>query len=66
MSIQNQIKENDIFWDKLIYDICSGDAVQMRELKKMDIIDFFDYIEHKENARTSRINPKGRQQSVRK
>lgn len=62
MSIINQIKDDDQFWSKLIYDACRGDAVQMRELKQMDVFDFFDYIDRDGGSRT---HSKGRQQPVR-
>jgi hypothetical protein len=50
-SITNDIKESDIFWNEFIYKLCKGDAVQMREIKKMDVFDFFDYIENKNGGR---------------
>jgi hypothetical protein len=37
----------DKYWNELIFSICKGSAVEMRELKKYDIFDFFDYIDNK-------------------
>jgi len=43
----NQIKEDDKFWNDLIYKTCNGNVANMREIKKMDIFEFFDYIGNK-------------------
>lgn len=42
----------DAYWNKLIYSVCKGDVSQMKDLKKFDIIDFFDYVDNriKENG----------------
>jgi hypothetical protein len=44
-SIANRLIEDDNFWNETIYNICKGDVVNMRELRKMDIFDFFSYLE---------------------
>lgn len=47
----NRIIEDDQFWSKMIYKVCEGNAANMRELKKMDIFEFFEFIENcKKNA----------------
>jgi hypothetical protein len=46
-SIANEIAGMDKYWNDLIYSFCDGDAGEMRELKKFDIMDFFGYIENK-------------------
>ena len=58
MSIQNQVAEDDKFWSEAIYNICKGDAANMRELRKMDIFDFFNYLENYKDA-GSRTGHKG-------
>jgi hypothetical protein len=63
----NRLKEDDAFWSKLVYNVCKGDPAGMRELKRMDIFDFFEFIENYErNGRQqqSRTNPNSRQYST--
>ncbi len=43
----------------MIYTVCSGDVTNMIEIKKLDIFDFFDYIEKYESGRR-RTHSKGR------
>lgn len=44
-SIDNRIKEDEKYWTNLIYECCKGDVANIRELKKMDVFEFFSYIE---------------------
>jgi len=37
----------DNYWNELIYSVCDGKAGEMNELKKFDIMDFFDYVDNK-------------------
>jgi hypothetical protein len=37
-------------WNELIYNVCKGNAGEMMALKKYDIMDFFDYVNNKNNG----------------
>lgn len=41
------IEEADGYWNEYIYNICEGDIKNMREMKKMDVFEFFDYVQNK-------------------
>lgn len=43
--------ENDRFWNELIFNVCEGDAGNIREVRKMDVYDFFSYLENYDNGR---------------
>jgi len=45
--LANDMREMDTYWNELIYSVCKGDVSQMKDLKKFDIMDFFDYIDNK-------------------
>jgi len=38
--------EDDKFWNDLVYTVCNGDISNMRDLKKVDIYDFFEFVEN--------------------
>lgn len=42
----NQIKEDDKFFNDLLYNVCSGKVSDMREMKRLDVFEFFDYLEN--------------------
>ena len=46
-SIAEEIKDIDKFWNDFVYTICKGDPVEMREVVKFDIFDFFAFVENK-------------------
>jgi hypothetical protein len=37
----------DKYWNNMIYSICDGDIDKMRKIQKLDVFEFFDYIESK-------------------
>lgn len=45
--IKKEVEEMDKFWNDLIFAVCDGRATEMNELKKFEIMEFFDYIENK-------------------
>lgn len=47
----NRIADDDKFWNDTIYNVCKGDVTNMRELRKMDVFDFFSYLENYNNGR---------------
>jgi hypothetical protein len=46
MSIANEIKEIDKYWNDLLFTVCDKDPGKMRELMKFNIFEFFDYLEN--------------------
>lgn len=64
ISIANQVIEDDNFWNESIYNVCDGDVVNMRELRRLDIFDFFSYLENygrrtiKSNSSNRRVRKK--------
>jgi hypothetical protein len=55
-SITNGIKEDDKFWNEFLYTLCKGDVSQIREIKKLDVFEFFDYVENYEKDGRSKAN----------
>lgn len=53
------LRDEDEFWNELIYKVCDKDVARMREFKRADIFDFFDYIE--QNARNRTTNNRAKQ-----
>ena len=47
-SIQNRIVEDEKYWDDLIYTVCNGNISNMRDLKRVDIYEFFEFVENVE------------------
>jgi len=45
--INKEIDELDTYWNDLLFAVCDGKASEINELKRFEIIDFFDYIENK-------------------
>jgi hypothetical protein len=45
-SITEEIKEIDKYWSDIIYTVCKGDISNMREIVKLDIYDFFGYVDN--------------------
>jgi hypothetical protein len=41
----NHNKESDAFWDDTIYGVCSGRVSDMREIRRLDVFEFFAYME---------------------
>jgi hypothetical protein len=37
----------DTYWNDLLYSVCKGDVSQMTDLKRFEIVDFFDYVNNK-------------------
>ena len=46
MTIRQETDDLNIYWNDLIYTICKGNAGEMREVVKLDIFDFFSFVEH--------------------
>ena len=46
----NEIRSSDIFWDDVIYKVCNGDITNMIAIKKLDVFEFFQYIENRKDA----------------
>jgi hypothetical protein len=46
-SIVEEVEEADSYWNEFIYNICDGDIKNMREMKMMDVFEFFDYVQNK-------------------
>lgn len=44
-TIDRECADIDKFWSDLVFEICKGDPGQMRELVKMDIFDFFGFVD---------------------
>ena len=45
--IKKEIEDMDAYWNDLLFVVCDGKAGEMNELKRFEIMDFFDYIENK-------------------
>lgn len=45
--IKKEIDDLDAYWNDLLFSVCDGKAGEMNELKRFEIMDFFDYIENK-------------------
>jgi hypothetical protein len=45
--IKKEIDEIDKYWNDLLYNVCKGNAQEMMQLKKFDILEFFDYVNKK-------------------
>lgn len=45
-SITEEIKEIDKYWSDIIFTVCKGDISNMREITKLDIYDFFGYVDN--------------------
>ena len=50
----NDIIESDNFWNELVYNVCKGNATEMRTLNEYDIFDFFSFIENREKENNLR------------
>lgn len=48
--IKKEVDDLDTYWNDLLFNVTGGKANEMNELKKFNIIDFFDYIENKRNG----------------
>ena len=50
----------DKFWNSMIYNVCKGDVVAMREIKRLDVFEFLDYVDKTIEDGRRRTNAKGR------
>ena len=48
--------EKDPFWSDLIFNMCSGRVSDMREIKRLDVFEFFDYLENAGNRTNNKRN----------
>ncbi len=45
--IKKEVENSEKYWDDFLYGACDGDITKMETLRRVDIIDFFSYVENK-------------------
>lgn len=45
-SIAQSVQDVDKYWNDLIYTVCNKDPGQMREIVKMDVFEFFGFVDN--------------------
>jgi hypothetical protein len=48
--------DDEKFWNEFLYIVCKGDVANIREIKKLDVFEFFDYVENFEKDARNKIN----------
>jgi hypothetical protein len=60
------MRSDEKFWSDIIYKVCKGDAANMRELRRLDVFEFFNYLENwQEDGKRSRTRNKSGHKPIR-